>query len=455
MKKIALLFLSFIALAISGFYLADFLIPQLVVFPSSVPPPHREKPTKTDFSFHYFLPGPEKIREDLLKEAKTFLEVNLENMTVRFYKEGILEKEVPILRKGDPQGWGGTAAGLYQIDLKSKLTYSAIAEVYMPYSLRLYGKYYLHGEPYYSSGEKLVSDFSGGCVQLSNENAKFIYDLTERKTPVLVIDKENETFFYSAQKDTSLPDLSAKSYLAADLDSGFVFAEKNPDEILPITSLTKLMTATIVSEQVDLRKSISISNFMLNACGKTKGLESGQKYRVVELFYPLLIQSSNDAAEVLSYFLGRKRTINLMNEKAKSIMMGKTSFSDPSGFDPGNVSTTKDLFILARYLVNNRPLIFEITRGQKVRAFGEVRFKDLKNKNFFYNEENFIGGKTGYITASKHNGIFIFRLKRAGNERRVAIIILGEEALQEGEKNLEAETKTLLSWLKENYFPES
>ena len=198
------------------------------------------------------------IKNDFISEGKSFLEVNISGMTVKLYRDGKATKEWPILLKGDPQGWGGSALGLYKVMSGNELSFSNIANVYMPYALHYYGKYYIHGEPYYPGGNKRVTIFTGGCIQLKNRYAKEIYDLAELNMPVLVTDKEKDDYRYSAKELSDLPEISAESYLVADLDSGFVFAEKNSEEKLPITYLTQLMTALLVSENVDLRKSVLV-----------------------------------------------------------------------------------------------------------------------------------------------------------------------------------------------------
>ena len=369
-------------------------------------------------------------------------------MKIAIYKEGSLIKDAPILIKGDADTWGGSAAGLYRVLSGNKASFSIGSDVYMPYALHYYGKYYIHGIPYYPGGVKFDSLFSGGCLRLNDEDAEAIYELTELNMPVLVIDKERDYYEYSLEDITEFPELSAKAYLVADLDSGYVLAEKNSFDPLPIASLTKLMTAVVVSENVNLKKSILIKEKMLEAYGSTEGLEVGERFRVVELFYPLLIESSNDTAEALSYFLGRNRTIRLMNEKAKFISMEQTEFTDPSGFDIGNVSTARDLFYLARYILNNRPPILEITKGNRVRSFGDVRFDIEKfwNKNLFIDDPTFVGGKTGYLKESKSTAVFIFRLPdQKGVERNIAIILLAAQSNK-------TDTQKAYMWLLDNYF---
>jgi len=396
-----------------------------------------------------YLESFEDIKTEMILKEDDFLEINLPEMKVRIFKKGILEKEVPIVKKGEVQEWGGSAAGLYKIMSGNKLSFSLIAEVYMPYALRYYGKYYIHGEPYYPGGQKTQYDVSGGCISLKDEDAKAIFELTEINMPVLVVDKERDSYRYETKKIADFPELSAKSYLVADLDSGYVFAEKDSQSQLPLASITKLVTATVVAENVDLKKSIWIQKEMLDAgYGSTKGLEVGKSFRAVELFYPLLIESSNDAAEALSYFLGRKKTIQLMNEKAKSILMENTNFVDPSGFEPENVSTARDLFYLAKYTFNVRPLFLEISKGKEVLSFGEINFdiKEFWDKNIFINDPTFLGGKTGYTKAAKQTALFIFRfLDKDNTERKIAITLLGSD-------NVESDTQKIYIWLQNNYF---
>ena len=387
------------------------------------------------------------LKPKFIAQKKDFLEVNLSLMKVRLYKEGKPIRVASILTIGDPQNWGGSAAGLYKILDGHKLSFSVVSDVYMPWALRYYAKYYIHGEPYYPGGRKLISSVSGGCIRLKDKDARDIYELSELNMPVLVIAKERDQYRFESKNLFSQPEISARSYLVADLDSGFVFLQKDIQKELPIASLTKLMTAVVVSENVDLRQYITVNKTMLEAYGSTEGLREGKKFRPVELFYPLLIESSNDAAEVLAGYLGRAQTIEKMNEKAKSILMKNTEFVDPHGFDYRNISTAQDLFQLARYISNTRPLLWEITKAKEVPSFGEVHFKieDLWNKNIFIYDKSFVGGKTGYIKQSGYNGIFVFRfMTDTGKIRNIAIILLDS-------RNLRADTQRIYRWIWKNY----
>jgi len=391
------------------------------------------------------------LKQGFLDNDINFVEVNLQEMKVRVNKQNEKQKEFEIIKRGDDEGWGGTATGLYSVKSGFEASYSASSGTYMPWALKFYGKYYLHGEPYYPGGIKLISDFSGGCIRMYDEDAKEVYESTDIDMPVLVIDKTNDYYEYPKQVQGLFPNITSTKYLVADLDSGFVFAEKESNQQHPVASITKLMTSLVVAENIDLTKSIVVRDWMLKGYGSSDYLEENPRLRVVELFYLLLIESSNNAAEVISYFLGRDNTIDLMNKKTKSILMSKTVFTDPSGYDPGNISTAQDLFYLARYIKNNRFPIFEITRSGKVSSFGGVKFDidGLWNKNVFSEDETFVGGKTGFIKESKYNGLFVFQFKTKDNEERnVAIILLGSKH----QANLKSDAQKAYIWLQRNYF---
>jgi hypothetical protein len=457
MKKTIFFSLLILPILLGLFYIYYFYTsPKIYVEPLPFTPSIQPQEESLSQEEPKFLKDFQSFKEELMLAEQDFLEANLQYMELRLYQNGVILKELPILRRGDPQNWGGTAAGLYQVITKYKSAYSASAKVYMPYAIHFYGKYLIHGEPYYLGGGRLISEVSGGCIQLLDQNAETVFSAVERGMPILVIDKENDDYVYSRQKTSEFPKISAESYLVADLDSGFVFAEKNPNEKLPAASLTKLMTAIVVAENVDLRRSIQVKKWMLEPYGSTKGLETGKWFSATELLYPLLIESSNDAAEVLSSFSGKEKTIELMNEKAKSILMPDTKFVDPQGLNPENISTSQDLFYLVRYILNNRPPLLGISRGDKNQEMAVLPFKGLDNKNLFFDSPDFIGGKTGYITTSGYNGIFLFQfITDEGIEREVAIIVLDSKGLDMGTDNLKKDVEKIKDWLKENYFKEN
>lgn len=437
---------------------------------------------------NYFLRNIYDIRNDFLMAGSDLVEVNLVDKKIRIYKKGQLEKEVTAIKRGNKNNWGGTPEGIYKIGNKIRIAFSNAAEAYMPFALQIYGKFYIHGIPYYPNGEIIQSYFSGGCVQMKDSDAEAVFKIVEINDPVIVIDTPKDDFKYLVEAPKNSPAVNAPSFLVADLDSNFVFISKNPENQYPIASITKLMSSIVVTENITLDRYVYINDQqLLETYGQTNGLEVGNKFRLYELLYPLLTESSNDAASLIGEYMGQEKTVQMMNDKARAIMMEKTVFKDTSGFDFNNVSTAKDLFYLGKYTKNITPLLLDISRGEKVKIYGKLDFDfaKMKNKNIFWQEDNFIGGKTGYLDEAKNTGIFIFDMKLDKNKlknylrgkelvnvpvydiqststtstkasstidslklpdsRNVAIVILGS-------KNPKIDVWALKSWLAQNYF---
>jgi len=139
-----------------------------------------------------------------------------------------------------------------------------------------------------------------------------------------------------------------------------------------------------------------------------------------------LMESSNEAAETISRFYGRTVFIQHMNEKAASIGMLNTHFADASGSSAENTSTAEDLFMLAKYIYNNRSFIFNITSGKiKDSAYGANGFTDIGNFNTFAGQQYFFGGKNGKTTAAFETNLSVFEFPTANTKRPVVSIILG------------------------------
>jgi len=252
------------------------------------------------------------------------------------------------------------------------------------------------------------------------------------------VDPVVDDYTYEVGETSALPFVSAKSYVVADINSGFVFAESNAHDILPIASVTKLMTASVVMENIDLAESIVVTPEMTEAYGITEGLVVGERFSAEELFSPFLIESSNDAAEALAGFLGRENTIELMNKKAQALSMADTKFVGPSGFDVQNVSTAHDLLRLTKYITNTTPFIWDVTKG-------EGNTSELWDKNLFTPDTSLVGAKSGYLEESKFTGVFLFRfLAPEGERRSIAFIVLGSGS---GRSDIER----LYAWLTKNY----
>ncbi len=218
-----------------------------------------------------------------------------------------------------------------------------------------------------------------------------------------------------------MPILSSRAYLMADLDSGEIIIEKNSDDIHPIASVSKLMTSVIATEKMNLQDVAIVSRDATNAYGAQGGLSLGEKIRLSDLVFPLLMESSNDAAEVFADHYGHQDFMDQMNIKAASLGMDSTYYNDPSGLDPKNSSTPKDLLKLVRYIWKHDPTIFDTTRVKQFTIKGHTWL----NRNAQLPLAGYIGGKNGYIDQALQTTASIFEIPTLkGGTRKVVIVIL-------------------------------
>lgn len=231
----------------------------------------------------------------------------------------------------------------------------------------------------------------------------------------LLIDK------YDLVAKATIPVLSSRAFILADLDSGEIILDKKSDDIHPIASVSKLMTAVVATEKMNLQDVAIVSSDATNAYGGQGGLRLGEKIRLSDLVFPLLMESSNDAAEVFADHYGHQQFLDEMNIKASSLGMVDTYYNDPSGLDPKNTSTPKDLLKLVRYIWKNDPTIFDTTRVKQFSIKGHTWL----NRNAQLPLNGYIGGKNGYIDQALQTTASIFEIPTAkGGVRKVVIVIL-------------------------------
>lgn len=252
---------------------------------------------------------------------------------------------------------------------------------------------------------------------------------------------------YQVENASTFPRLTAGAFLAADLKTGEIIVEKNEKLVAPIASVSKLMTALVAEEQMDLQKLAIVSRDSYNTYGAQGRLVLGEKIRLYDLMYPLLMESSNDAAEVIAdaYQGGHAEFLAEMNKKAVALGMTNTYYEDPSGLNPKNVSTVEDLLKLGRFIYQTKPTIYDMTR---VRQYSILKHQ-WTNLNRFLNYDTFLGGKNGYIDESKKTTVSLFDVNMArGGKRAVVIVILKSD-------DREGDAVKIINFLKKNaYFSE-
>jgi hypothetical protein len=366
----------------------------------------------------------QQIHNQFIQEGASFIEADLSAMRLVVYHNGAIVKEVPIAAIGKPGSWWETPAGLYAVQTKEKKHFSGIGHVYMPYSMQFQGNFFIHGWPYYPDGTEVESAFSGGCIRLKTGHAKEVYNLITIGMPLLVFRQElfNDSQLYGLRG----PEISAPAYLVADLKSNFVFSHKNIDSPLPIASLTKLLTALVASEHVYLDGEIKIIEAMIQKTSAPR-LKPDERVAAADLFFPLLLESSNEAAYALAYgyYGGDRLFVDLLNQKAKALGMASTTLVDPAGISANNTATVRDLLYLAKYLSFNKSFIWQISKSTPQTLDYPSRFSDLKNLNMFALDSEFQGGKIGKSSAAQENMVAVFDMEFDSVRRPIVIIVLG------------------------------
>lgn len=204
------------------------------------------------------------------------------------------------------------------------------------------------------------------------------------------------------------PVVTARSAILMDQDSGRVIFEKNIHEISRIASITKIMTALLAIESGKMNKTVKISDDAIGTEGSSLFLKHGEKMKLEDLVYGLMLRSGNDAAAAIAEEVGGSPEgfVFLMNKKAEEIGMTNSHFTNPHGLDntKDHYSTAYDMALLTRYAMHNNE--YKKIAGTKVhRAPNSMENWDYKwtNKNRLLTSlyKYSTGGKTGYTKLAK------------------------------------------------------
>lgn len=192
---------------------------------------------------------------------------------------------------------------------------------------------------------------------------------------------------------------SGKSTIIMDVNSGRILYQKNINEQQLIASTTKIMTCIVVLENSDINKEIVVGDEVLSMYGTNIYIEPGEKLKILDLLYGLMLRSGNDAAITLAVnTLGEEKFIDKMNEKARELGMNNTIFNNPHGLDEKtqNYSTAYDMALLSKYAYKNS-IYRKIIYTKKYVTKSSVKSYVWYNRMGLLNEyKNCIGGKNGY-----------------------------------------------------------
>ena len=264
-------------------------------------------------------------------------------------------------------------------------------------------------------------------ISLNNKEKHLVYiqnkitrDLNHK------IDIELNNIFFTSATSSAIEiatssQISSKSFLVLAVainGNTKIITQKQPEYVLPIASITKLMDAVIMTENTDLNTKIKATKDYIGLEESAFILEPDKTYTVKNLISNSLISSDNDSARLLSSNLGEANFIKMMNSKAQELSMTNTKYVNVTGLDPQNineginVSTASDLAKLIIYISKKHPEILKITTNASYN-FCDINNvckiilstnKILENKDFKY---KIIGGKTGTTDLAGKNLILL------------------------------------------------
>ncbi len=362
-----------------------------------------------------------------LSAQATFIKADLTERQLVYYESGEARMAYDIQSVSASDSWCATTPGLYAVQKKEPRHRSGFAGVDLPWSISFQGNFFIHAVPEYPNGTPVGPYFTNDCIRLTTEDAQELFQATKVGTPLLVFAQPgvgSDGFQY----EPSIPDILAPHYLIADVGNNTILASSNLHDPVPIASITKLMTALVAAETINLDTRISVkeANLTRSVVPRLADRQTVSMYSLLQL---LLIESSNEAADIIANQLGEEGFVELMNAKAQAIGMINTTFTDPSGLDAGNVSTLSDLLRLIQYVHKNRDFILRLTADQfTITDYDGDAFGELSNFNHLAGLDNFYGGKTGETNAAGQTSVSVHNFTVRDQERLVVIIVLGSSS---------------------------
>ncbi len=263
--------------------------------------------------------------------------------------------------------------------------------------------------------------------------------------------------FYRPIRNWSVAELDLELYSASAIEvhsDGSVknLLEKNADHPYVIASITKLMTAMITIDSLNLDQPIIVSYSAANQMGGSNILREGDCLSVKNLLYLMLMESNNGAAYALAEaHQDVNEFISAMNKKANILGLKQTVFVTPSGLNAfssaSNQSTSHELTKIISYLWQNPDyeIIKDILATKTYPIYDETGafyHRAINNNQLLEYYEKMVGGKTGYLPVAGECLISIFNIE--ANDSYLVIVVLGS-------KNRFEDTKKILEWIPRAY----
>ncbi len=219
---------------------------------------------------------------------------------------------------------------------------------------------------------------------------------------------------------------SAQAAILLDQDSNRILYSKNMDTVRSVASISKIMTGILAVESGKMDRTVTINDVVLRAYGSGIYVKVGERLKLRDLVYGLMLRSGNDAALAIADYVSGDvdKFVEMMNAKAKEIGMKNTTFHNPSGLDEeeevGNYSTAYDMALLMSYAMKNEDF-------KKIVGTKKYTLKTNKNNYIWYNKNKLLqtyqyatGGKTGYTQKARRT---LVSTATKGNVNLIAVTL--------------------------------
>ena len=221
--------------------------------------------------------------------------------------------------------------------------------------------------------------------------------------------------------------LNAKSAILMEESTGNILYESNPDERLPIASVTKVMTMLLIMEAVDSGKislddMVTVSENAMSYGGSTMFLETGEQLTVNDMLKGIAVASANDGCVAMAEHLAGSESafVDIMNEKAKELGMENTHFMNTNGLDEDDhYSSARDVAIMSRELMKHETIFNYTSIWMDTLRGGKFQLANTNKLIRFYD------GANGLKTGSTSKALCCLSAAAKRNDMQLIAVVLG------------------------------
>jgi len=229
----------------------------------------------------------------------------------------------------------------------------------------------------------------------------------------------------NAEDLPTAPNINVDSFLLVDFYSGAELAAKNQDKRIEPASITKLMTAYVIYDElkkgnITLKDKVLISEKAWKMEGSRMFVEAGKKVPIKRMLSGLIIQSGNDAAIAIAEHIAGSEAafVARMNEQAKAMGLNSTHYTNVTGWPGANHYTTaRDIVTLTRALIKDYPEHYKL---HSVKEYSYNGIKQYNRNKLLWRDKTVDGVKTGHTDSA---GYCLVASSLRGEMRLISVVL--------------------------------